>query len=218
MCCQCSHRSHWIISSKLSGVALWGGKPQRKFFSSQHLRRWTDQLQPKICFIVALCKMITSSSAVLLKSQCLRGNISGWIPAPLAADFNWHRHTSCFSRLPRTLECPTRLYWIPLASYLIRHCLNPKDRAGKCENVSSDEYYRMSTRDRATTCIGFRASRGRLRFVDFLQVQWLSAFKIMLLNLVFWERDDVCSNFLCCDMFAHLTEEIFVCPSCRLKR
>ena len=54
------------------GVALWGGKPRRKYFSSLHLTRWTDHFEPKTYFILALYKMITSS-AVFLKSPRLRG-------------------------------------------------------------------------------------------------------------------------------------------------
>ena len=56
-----------------AGVALWRGKPRGKYFSSLHLTRWTDHLEPKKYFILALHRMITSP-AVLLKSQRLRGN------------------------------------------------------------------------------------------------------------------------------------------------
>ena len=49
------------------GMALWGGKQRRKYFSSLHLTRWTDHFEPETCFILALYRNITSS-AVLLKS------------------------------------------------------------------------------------------------------------------------------------------------------
>ena len=69
------------------GVALRGRKPGRKYFSSLHLTRWTDRAEPNTFFILALYRMITSS-AVLLKSQRLRGFRFGWIPAHFATGLN----------------------------------------------------------------------------------------------------------------------------------
>ena len=67
-------------------VALRGGKPRRKYFIPRHLTRWTDHVEPKACFILALYRIITSS-AVLLKSQRPRG-IFLWIHAPSATSLN----------------------------------------------------------------------------------------------------------------------------------
>ena len=61
------------VSTKTTpGVALSRGKPRRKYFSLLNLTRWTDHIQPKTCFILALYRVITSTG-VLLKSQRLRG-------------------------------------------------------------------------------------------------------------------------------------------------
>ena len=67
------------------GVALRGGKPRRKYFSSLHLTRWTDHLEPKT-FILALNRMTTSPAVLLNESQRLRGII--WMDyCPLAPVF-----------------------------------------------------------------------------------------------------------------------------------
>ena len=57
------------------GVALRGEKPRRKYFSSLHLTRWTDHLEPKKYFILALNRITTSPAVLFNKSQRLCGII-----------------------------------------------------------------------------------------------------------------------------------------------
>ena len=77
--------------------------------------------------------------------------------------------TSRLSCLPRTWKCPRSLYWMLLASCTIGHCLVPKDRAVKWDKMNSAEYHRIP-------CIGSAAQR----FVDLLQMRWLTAVWIIL--------------------------------------
>ena len=155
------------------GAALRGEKPRRKYFSWLHVTSLTEHLEPKTCFILALYRIITSS-AVLLKSQRLRGIF--WMDScPFRQRFELcnrvnnlrHRHTSKTHRVSRVCPKPGNVqgtcnYW-SLARYTIGRCLDPKDRAGKWEEVNSAEYHRMLTSGPATTCIGFRAAGGQLK-------------------------------------------------------
>ena len=116
--------------------------------------------------------MITSS-AVLLKSQRLRGIF--WMDCcPSSHQFELcrrvnnirHRHISKIHRVSRVCPEPGNvqgcMYWMLLACYTIGHFLYPKDRAGKWDKVNSAEYHKTLTRGPATTRIGFRASEGKL--------------------------------------------------------
>ena len=122
-------------------------------------------------FILALYRTIISS-AVLLKSQRLRGTFwrdscpfCRWFELCCNVNNLRHRHISKTHHV--SCDCPElgmskeSLYLILLANYTIGHCLDPKDRAGKWEKVSSAEYRRTLTSCPATTDIGFCVSGGQ---------------------------------------------------------
>ena len=154
------------------GVALRGRKPRREYFGLLHLTRWTDHVEAKTYFILALY-WIVASSAVLVKSQCLRGIV--WMDScryshrfQLHSRVNSlrHRHISKTHRVSRV--SPENLGMskdrlldasFQLHDRALLWCM--KDRAGKWEEVNSAYYHRTLNRGSATTCIGFRASEGQ---------------------------------------------------------
>ena len=210
-------------------VALWGGKPRRKYFNSLHLTTWTDDAEPTIYFILGLYRMITSS-AVLLKSQRLWGIF--WRDSrPFSHRFevfsranslryrNMHiQDASRLSRLPGTWECPRSLYWMFLASCTIRKRLDPKHRAGKWEKVNNAEYPRTSTRGPATTCMGFHASEGQLKVRRLVSSAIVDSCLNYIVESCILRARYMFSKSSSCDIFATLTQDIFTCPSCRLER
>ena len=134
------------------GVALREGKPRRKYSSLLHLTRWTDHLEPKRYFTLALYRTITLS-AVLLKSQRLRGIFLWRDSCPFSHRFelcsrvNNIQDTSRLSPLSRTWECPKSLYWMFRTSYMMGHCLDSKDRAGKWEKARKEKAQRLLVLD-----------------------------------------------------------------------
>ena len=75
--------------------------------------------------------------------------------------------TSRFSRLSRTWGCSRSLHWMPFASYTIGHSLDPKDRAGKWENVKSAKYHRTLPEAQWLLVFDFVHRNRSSRFVDF---------------------------------------------------
>ena len=160
-----------VSMSTTPGVALRGGKPRRKFFYSLHVTTWTDNAEPKKSFILALSRMITSS-AVLLKSQRLRGAF--WRDFCLFSDRFIvcsrvnnlrHRHISKKHRVSGVCPGPGNVQGACIRCFLLVTRQDtawiPNNGAGKWDEVNSAEYHRTLSRGPATTRIGFRASEGQ---------------------------------------------------------
>ena len=159
------------------GVALRGRKLRRKYFSPRHLTRWTDHVEPKACFILALYRIITSS-AVLLEPQRLRGIF--WMNScPFSHQFELcnrvnnlrHRHISATHRV---CPQPGNIQGACIGCFLLvtryGHCSDLKDRAEKWDKVNSAEYHRTLPDVQRWLVLDFAHRQGRWRFVDLLQV------------------------------------------------
>ena len=137
------------------GVALWGWKPRRKYFSLPHVTRWTDHLEPKTYFILALYKERSRRQQCYSSRSVYEGFLEGFLPLlppvwtvkpPKQYSTSPHiQDTSSLASFQDLWVCLRSHYWMLPANYTIGHCLDPKDRAGKWGKINSAQYHRMLT-------------------------------------------------------------------------
>ena len=151
------------------GVALWGGKRRRKYFRARCI--WQHEV-PTSCrnrLYPGSLRNDNLVSCVTEVAGSTREFLEGFLPlqppdwtVQPRKQSSTSSHIQGLLRLSRTWECRRRVFiWMLLANYTIGHCLDPKNRVGKSEKLSSAEYRRTLTSCPATTHIGFRVSGGQ---------------------------------------------------------
>ena len=227
----------WIMSSYHSHVQVWRwqwidendawrGFRRRKtaerilqlaaFDNMNWPRRAEDKLypgSPQKDHVVSSVTQVTAPTRAFF----------GGIPAPLAIGLkclrsrkqpltsSYIQDTSRLSRLSRTWECPRSLYWMLLASYTIKHCLDPQTEPESGTRVNSAEYHRTLTTGPATTRIGFRASEGQLKVRRLVAIAVVDSYLNYIVESCVLRAWYMSSNLFSCDIcdfdpiFSHLS-------------
>ena len=154
------------------GVALWGGKPRRKYFCSLHLTRWTDHFEPKTSFILAVYR-INTSSAVLLKSRRLQGIV--WMHScPFSNRFELysrvnnlrHRHIYKTHHVSRVYPEPGNVQGACIGCFLPvrwKDIAIPKAEPRSGSKWTAPSVIQDVNQRPSTVHIGFRTPEGQLK-------------------------------------------------------